>query len=131
MNWVPEAERSRGYTVNFPVGYRGWRTAAIRFTPARSGTITLTLMGPWEEAEKGVVYRQEILWDDVRVEGATIPGGGFEADAGPTGGHGLARPGCDPIADARRAGRRGDPIRPDLAQPAALRARFRSPAAGR
>ena len=30
MNWVPEAERPRGYTVNFPVGYRGWKTAAIR-----------------------------------------------------------------------------------------------------
>src|ERR1700722_17073270 len=39
MNWVPEADRSRSYTVSFPVNHRGWRTAAIRFTPAGSGTV--------------------------------------------------------------------------------------------
>ena len=79
MNWVPESERSRSYTVNFPVNHRGWRTAAIRFTPARSGTVRITLMGPWQEAEKGVLYKQEVLWDDVRVEGAPLENGGFEA----------------------------------------------------
>jgi endoglucanase len=70
MNWVPEAERPRGYTVSFPVIYRAWRTAAIRFTPKQSGTITIALMGPWEEAQKGVVYKQEVIWDSLRIDGA-------------------------------------------------------------
>jgi hypothetical protein len=78
MNWKPEAERPLSFTVSFPVTDRGWRTAAIRFTPARSGTITIALMGPWEEAAKGVLYRQEILWDDVRIEGAPRGNSGFE-----------------------------------------------------
>jgi endoglucanase len=82
MNWVAEADRSRGYTVTFPVSDRGWRTAAIRFTPSRSGMVTITLMGPWEEAEKGVLYREEILWDDVRAEGARLTNGGFEPAQG-------------------------------------------------
>ena len=77
MNWKPQAERSRGYTANFPASHRGWRTMIVRFTPARAGTVTLSLMGPWEEASKGVLYRQEILWDDIRVEGATLRDGGF------------------------------------------------------
>jgi endoglucanase len=67
MNWVPEAEQLRGYTVDFPVSLLGWRTASIRFTPARSGTVTLSLMGPWEQASPGLLYRQEVLWDDRRV----------------------------------------------------------------
>ena len=64
MNWVSESEQARGYTVNFPVTHLGWRSLAVRFKPAHSGTVTLTLMGPYEEASKGVVYRQEVLWDD-------------------------------------------------------------------
>ena len=50
--------------------------------PARSGTVTLTLMGPFEEASKGVVYRQEVLWDDVRAEGTALAHGGFERTRG-------------------------------------------------
>jgi endoglucanase len=86
-NWVSESEQPRGYTVNFPVTHLGWRALTVRFTPARNGTVTLTLMGPFEEASKGVVYRQEVLWDDVRVEGAALEGGGFESRQGeqPTG----------------------------------------------
>ncbi len=38
MSWKPEAERSRGYTVSFPINHRGWRTAAVQFTPKRDGT---------------------------------------------------------------------------------------------
>ena len=68
-NWVSESEQPRGYTVNFPVTHLGWRALTVRFTPARNGTVTLTLMGPFEEASKGVVYRQEVLWDDVRARG--------------------------------------------------------------
>ncbi len=79
MNWVPAAEQSRSYTVSFPVSYRGWRTAAVQFTPRHSGRVSITLMGPWESAGEGKIYRQEILWDDIRVEGTTLPDGGFEA----------------------------------------------------
>ena len=82
MNWVSESEQARGYTVNFPVTHLGWRALAVWFKPAHSGTVTLTLMGPFEEASKGVVYRQEFLWDDVRVEGASLAGGGFESRGG-------------------------------------------------
>jgi endoglucanase len=85
MNWIPEAERSRGYTVSFPVNHLGWRAAAVRFTPARSGIVTLSLMGPWEEASPGVLYRQEILWDDIRVEGGALGDGSFESAPGTTG----------------------------------------------
>jgi endoglucanase len=78
MNWVSESEQPRGYTVNFPVTHLGWRALAVRFKPAHSGTVTLTLMGAFEEASKGVVYRQEVLWDDIRAVGAALPGGSFE-----------------------------------------------------
>ena len=85
MGWIPEAEQARGYTVSFPVTLIGWRSIAIRFTPARSGLVTLTLTGPYDEAKKGVIYRQEILWDDLRVEGASLEGGGFETPQGELG----------------------------------------------
>ena len=84
MNWLAAAEQLRGYTSSFPVTYRGWRKAAVQFTPAHAGTVRLTLMGPWEEASRGVLYRQEVLWDDIRVEGATLRDGGFETVRGAT-----------------------------------------------
>ncbi len=39
-------------------------------------------MGPLEEASKGVVYRQEVLWDDVRAEGASWPTAASNARTG-------------------------------------------------
>src|SRR5262249_55913465 len=66
MNWVPESDQSRGYTVSLPVSHIGWRPLSIEFTPARAGIVTLTLMGPWEEASRGVLYREEVLWDDIK-----------------------------------------------------------------
>ena len=78
MNWVPAAEQPRGYTVSLPVTHIGWRSLAIEFTPTRSGTVTLTLMGPWEEAARGLIYREEVLWDEIKAEGAKLIGGGFE-----------------------------------------------------
>jgi endoglucanase len=77
-NWLPEEQRGRAYTVNFTISRIGWRTVVIRFVPAGSGDVTLTLMGPWEEASRGVLYRQEVLWDDIRVQGATLANGNFE-----------------------------------------------------
>ena len=82
MNWVPAAEQTRGYTISFAVTHVGWRSLAIEFTPSRSGTVTLTLMGPWEEASRGSIYREEVLWDEVKAEGAKLAGGGFESRSG-------------------------------------------------
>jgi endoglucanase len=81
-NWVKETEQPLGYTVSVPVTHLGWRSAAVQFTPRQSGTVTLTLMGPYEEASKGVLYREEVLWDDVRVDGAQAGHGGFEWQSG-------------------------------------------------
>jgi endoglucanase len=50
--------------------------------PAGSGTVTMTLMGPWEEAAPGVRIREEVLWDAISIEGATIENGGFETGSG-------------------------------------------------
>ncbi len=79
MNWIPDADRARSYTVNFAASHVAWHEVAVRFTPKSSGTVTLTLMGPWEEASKGVIYRQEVLWDGIAVEGAALADGGFES----------------------------------------------------
>src|SRR4051812_12165254 len=70
--------QTAAYTANFPVSRLGWRELAVRFTPAAGGTVTLTLMGPWEEASRGVLYRQEVLWDAIEAEGARLVNGGFE-----------------------------------------------------
>ena len=56
---MPESQQKGSYTVSFPVTRLGWREAEVRFTPRGSRTVTLTLMGPWEEASRGVVYRAE------------------------------------------------------------------------
>jgi len=85
-NWVQESEQPRGYTVSFPVTHLGWRTLAVRFTPERDGVVTLSLMGPFEEAANGSIFRQEVLWDDLRAEGATLLEGGFEHRPGEGGG---------------------------------------------
>jgi endoglucanase len=81
MNWVPQADRSRSYTVNFAATHTAWREFAVRFTPAGNGVVTLTLMGPWEEASKGVLYKEEVLWDALSVDGAEIENGSFELAA--------------------------------------------------
>jgi endoglucanase len=84
MNWVPEADRLRGYTVNFPITHFGWSQHAMSFTPAGSGTVTLTLMGPWEQASCGAIYRQEVLWDAARATGTPLANGSFEEGGGET-----------------------------------------------
>jgi endoglucanase len=81
-NWVPESEQPRGYTVDFPISHRAWKPLAVRFTPVHDGTVTLSLMGPWEQASPGVIYRQEALWDDLSAEGADLTDGGFESRQG-------------------------------------------------
>jgi endoglucanase len=82
-NWVPESQQILSYTVQFPVVHFGWREVAIRFTPRSSGSVRLSLMGPWEQAPGGGIYCQEVDWDALQVDGARIENGGFEqGDAG-------------------------------------------------
>jgi endoglucanase len=64
--------------VNFPVTRLGWRKLAVRFVPSGSGEVTLTLMGPWQEAAHGAVVRQEVFWDELKIDGATMADGSFE-----------------------------------------------------
>ncbi len=82
MHWLPEAERPGGYTVEFPIDHRGWHRAAVAFVPEHSGEIVVRLMGPWEQSRPGVLYREEVLWDEIQVEGTEIANGGFEATGG-------------------------------------------------
>src|SRR6185503_18723406 len=72
MNWLSEADRARSYTVQFPITHFAWSECALRFVPEGSGSLTLSLMGPWEEASQGVLYREEVLWDALRVSGASV-----------------------------------------------------------
>jgi endoglucanase len=78
-NWIPERARTASFTVNFLITHLGWREFAAQFVPKGTGTVTLTLMGPWEEASRGTLYRQEVLWDDFKIEGATIQDSSFES----------------------------------------------------
>ena len=78
MSWLPAKEQPRGYVVSGPISHRGWREWRLQFTPAKNGNVTLSLRGAWEEASPGVVFRQEVLWDDFVVTGATINNGSFE-----------------------------------------------------
>ncbi|HYE30660.1 MAG TPA: glycoside hydrolase family 5 protein [Methylomirabilota bacterium] len=81
MNWRPAAEQPRTYTANFGITRFSWTTVALRFVPERTGFVTLSLMGPWEEATpgSGTIYRQEILWDAFSAEGTSLTNPGFEA----------------------------------------------------
>jgi endoglucanase len=82
MNWVPESDQVRGYTVNFPVSHLGWRVLKVRFVPAQSGTVTLALMGPYEASSSGGIIRQEVVWDQIKVTGTELGDGGFERPLG-------------------------------------------------
>jgi endoglucanase len=74
MNWVPEADRARSYTVQFPITHLAWSEFSFRFVPEGSGPVTLSLMGPWEEVSPGRVYRQQVFWDALQVTGAGLTG---------------------------------------------------------
>jgi hypothetical protein len=45
--------------------------------PTSDGEIELHLTGPWEEKEPGLLWRQEVLWDDIDLDGAKILNGDF------------------------------------------------------
>lgn len=76
------AVRERQIDVVFPVSWWAWHEFTVSFTPVGDGTVDLSLNGPWEEKKDGLSFRKEILWDDLRAQGATIKNGGFESQSG-------------------------------------------------
>jgi endoglucanase len=77
-SWVSGSAQARSFTAEFPVNHFAWHEIALRFTPLSSGTVEFKLMGPWQQTANGRVYKQEVLWDAVQMEGSEIANGGFE-----------------------------------------------------
>ena len=84
MSWLPADEQPRTYTVEFPTPHFAWSECIFKFTPAASGTVELRLMGPWEEASPGNIYRQEIYWDAITGTNPAVSNGSFETVTGST-----------------------------------------------
>ncbi len=74
-DWLAnESQKSRLADVLFPVSTGNWSEATLSFTPESDATVTLTLLGPWNE--KGA--REEVLYDNFRITGATLANPDFE-----------------------------------------------------
>ena len=78
MTWMPAKDQPRGYVVSGPVSHRGWREWSLTFVPKNSGSVTLSLLGPWEQQAPEVLFKQELFWDGLEVTGAKLTNGGFE-----------------------------------------------------
>lgn len=100
------ALRERWTDILWPVTWWSWSELSVSFTAAADGDVELTLLGPWAADENGSMPRQEVLWDQIRIEGAEIRNGGFESSgqATPAGWHspwGAYPPATSwPLADA-------------------------------
>ena len=79
QNWLPEGQRERGYSVNFSLNRLASAEIEVRFEPKAAGNVTLSLMGPWEEASKGLLYKAETEWRQIEVTGASIAANGWSA----------------------------------------------------
>ncbi len=77
--WLPAGEQPRSYSAQWPVTHFRWSEVGLSFLPASNGVVSVDLLGPWVMSPGGTIYRQEILWDDIRAEGAVISNGSFEA----------------------------------------------------
>ena len=77
MDWIDKAQQSGSITASFTIWPFGWREFELRFTPARSGSVDLQLLGPWQSLEQQTV-KQEVLWDAIQVAGAKMANGSFE-----------------------------------------------------
>lgn len=71
-------DRDRLTDISFPIQWWRWREFVITFTPAHTGTVELDLNGPWGEFSPGALKQQEVLWDELSVEGGALSNGGFE-----------------------------------------------------
>ena len=84
QTWLDTNQWPLTYTVQVPILRFAWSQFELDFTPAHSGTILLSLRGPWEEVTtgSGIIYKQEVLWDALEAEGTAIPNGSFETVTG-------------------------------------------------
>lgn len=75
--WLKHPDQLRAYCVVFPLPSANTNSVSFRFVPRQAGRLTLSLLGPYERVpgEKEVVYREEILWDALDLEGAALAGG--------------------------------------------------------
>ncbi len=87
QTWLDAGSQQRSYTVNFSIVHYTWTEVVFGFTPASNGSVTLTVLGPWELSTNGNIYRQEVLWDNCTSTNATLLNGSFETVSGgvPTG----------------------------------------------
>jgi endoglucanase len=101
MNWIAAQDQPRSYTCNFSVIHFGWTEILVQFTPENSGTVQLSVMGPWEQStEPGTpIYKQELLWDALGATNSTILNPSFESVTG-TMPNSWSRYGSDAAADA-------------------------------
>src|SRR4051794_23524738 len=60
-SWLSQEEQTRAYTITFPMVRFATNDVAVAFVPLKSGSVKISLMGPWEEASPGVLYREEIF----------------------------------------------------------------------
>jgi endoglucanase len=78
MSWVSSNEVPRSYFAGLDINRFAWTPLAVQFLPQSNGMVNVTLSGPWEEQSPGVLYRQDVLFDDVSATGAAFTNGGFE-----------------------------------------------------
>ena len=76
--WLPADEQQRSFSAQWPVSHFRWSEVGLTFLSASSGVVNVDLLGPWEMSPSGTLYRQEVLWDDLRAVGAAISNGSFE-----------------------------------------------------
>lgn len=74
------AEKERLSDINVPVSTDTWTEATLSFTPESDTTVTLSLLGPWNQKEA----REEVLYDNLHTTGATIANPDFEEISGET-----------------------------------------------
>jgi len=78
MNWLPADHQGRSLTIDFPITHFAATDFAGTFVPKGTGTIQLKLMGPWQQAPGGELYRQRVAWEALRVSGAKLAAGEFK-----------------------------------------------------
>lgn len=79
--WLPSSDQDRTYSIHVDIDRFGWQKFAVEFVPENSGTVQLTLMGPFEPVEPGsnTIFLEEVLWDNIQATGGRVVNGGFES----------------------------------------------------
>jgi len=80
QTWLTTNDWPLTYFIQLPIIRFAWSGFTVRFVPANSGTVQLSLRGPWEEVTPGTgtIYKQEVLWDAVEATGTSVFNGSFE-----------------------------------------------------